>query len=331
MTDTTLPHPSDLPMLPQVYRLISLQTHDRGDGTLCFTAQLFHERTQMKVRWTGCHADERLKHGTLVGPRWTGPGSSEDGCLLIARLAVMERPVKNVALFETVPPGWVRDRELVKRAHGLMSALPDAYQRLLAAIFWDGVRFHGLCTGPSSMQGHHAERCGNLRHTVEVAEQVRALCLDRAYVHRDLAVLSALLHDAGKAAEYRVRPDGSWGLTDRGKLLGHRVTVIEWIATACGRWDISLPAGHAEALLHNLSSVAHAPAWMGLREPQTPEAEMLSLADRLSGTDDLMMRCLPSGAGWGRFHSHLRRRPFRVADKLDNAIAASHASDRAGA
>ncbi|WP_031407505.1 HDIG domain-containing metalloprotein [Thiomonas sp. FB-Cd] len=61
------------------------------------------------------------------------------------------------------------------------------------------------------MHGHHNDTSGNLRNTVEVAEQVRALCAERLYVHRDLAVLSALLHDCGKAVEYRLKPDGSWG------------------------------------------------------------------------------------------------------------------------
>jgi 3'-5' exoribonuclease len=240
-------------MLPRVLRLISLQTQEQEKGRLTFTAQLYHDSAQMRVRWSARQIDVRLRHGVLVSPRWTGPGRSEQGCLLIARLAVMERPVTDCALFETVPPGWAQDRNLIRRARALLGALPPSYRQLFDAIFWDADRFRGLCTGPSSMQGHHAERCGNLRHTVEVAEQVRALCLDRAYVHRDLAVLSALLHDAGKAVEYRVDRDGNWTLTDRGRLLGHRVTAIEWIAAALGRWGIRLPDGHAEVLLHNLS------------------------------------------------------------------------------
>ena len=316
MADTTLPYPTDLPMLPRLFRVSSLHMTDQGSGNFVFTANLFHERAQLKVRWTGPRIDDRLQYGALVGPRWAGPGRSEEGCLLIARLVVLERPVKSFALFDTVLPAWVRDRDLVRRASALLSILPDSYQRLVDAIFWDHKRFHGFCTGPSSLQGHHAEPSGNLRHTVEVAEQVRALGQNRSYVHHDLAVLSALLHDAGKAAEYRVAPDGGWELTDRGRLLGHRVTVIEWIAAALDRWNIRLPEGHAEALLHNLSCVAHAPVWMGLREPQTPEAELLSMSDRLSGTDDLMQRCLPPKAGWGLYHRHLGRKPYRVRPPL---------------
>ncbi|WP_031407424.1 MULTISPECIES: HD domain-containing protein [Thiomonas] len=313
MSDSTLPHPLGLSMLPQIFRLTSLQTRvdNRGEATL--TAHLFHERAQLKVRWTARTVDARLQAGLLVGPRWTGPASSLDGCLRIARLAILDRPVATLSLFDTVPPGWVRERSLVQRAAALIAELPASYQRLFHAVLWEENRFWGFCTGPSSMHGHHNGTSGNLRHTVEVAEQVRALCAERLYVHRDLAVLSALLHDCGKAVEYRLKPDGSWGLSDRGRLLGHRVTAIEWIAAAMARWAIRLPHGHAQVLLHNLSAVAHAPRWMGLREPQTPEAEILSLADRLSGTDDLMQRCLPDAGGWGHYHRHLGRQPFRVA------------------
>lgn len=47
-----------------------------------------------------------------------------------------------------------------------------------------------------------------------------------------------------------------------------------------------------------------------------PEAELLSLADRLSGTDDLMQRLLPPSRGWGAYHKHLGRRVFRVAGEV---------------
>ena len=313
MTEPTHPCPSDLPMLPQIYRLASVNSRADATGCLHHTAHLFHTQASFKACWSSRQLDARLRSGVLVSPRWSGPGRSENGCLAIARLVVLERPVAELGLFQTALPGWPVEPALLQRAHRLWQALPVSHRLLLNALFWDAERFRRFCTGPSSMEGHHHDEAGNLRHTVEVAEQVRALATDRAYVDRDLAVLAALLHDAGKAEEYRRRADGSWGMSDRGRLIGHRTTVIEWVAGAIARWRIRLPAGHEMALLHILAAVAHAPAWMGLREPQTPEAELLSLADRLSGTDDLMQRLLPNGAGWGAYHKHLGRRPYRVA------------------
>lgn len=313
MAETTLPCPSDLPMLPQIYRLASIHTRADASGCLRHTAHLFQTQAAFKACWTSRTLDPQMASGALVSPRWSGPGRSEDGCLAIARLVVLERPVADLGLFQTVLPGWKVERSLADRAHQLWMTLPAPHRLLFNAIFWDGERFRRFCTGPSSMEGHHFDHAGNLRHSIEVAEQVRDLTTDRAYVDRSLAVLAALLHDAGKADEYRLRVDGSWGMSDCGRLIGHRVTIIAWVAAAIARWRIRLPAGHETGLLHILSAVAHAPAWMGLRAPQIPEAELLSIADRLSGSDDLMRRLLPASTGWGTYHKHLGRRPYRVA------------------
>lgn len=313
MAEVFHPCPAGLPQLPQVFRVASLSTRTDTSGCQQHTAQLFHAQASFKACWSSRQLDLRLQSGVLVSPRWSGPGRSEQGCLQIARLAVLERPVADLDLFQTVLPGWHVEPALRQRAHALCKEMPASHRLLFNAIFWEGERFRRFCTGPSSLEGHHHGHAGNLRHTVEVAEQVRAFATDRAYVDRTLAVLAALLHDAGKAEEYRLRPDGSWGLSDRGRLIGHRTTVIEWVAGAIARWGIHLPAGHELGLLHLLAAVAHAPAWMGLRDPQTPEAELLSVADRLSGGDDLMRRLLPADAGWGAYHKHLGRRPYRVA------------------
>jgi len=310
-------------MLPRIYRLASLQTRTDAVGCARHTAHLFHSQAAFTARWTARRLDARLISGALVSPRWSGPGRCDDsGTLSIVRLAVLERPEADLSLFQTVPPGWKVERALLQRAHTLWCELPTPHRLLFNAIFWEGERFRRLCTGPSSIEGHHCDHAGNLRHTVEVAEHMRALATDRPHVDRSLAVLVALLHDAGKADEYRLRWDGNWGLSDQGRLIGHRTTIVVWIAAALARWSIRLPKEQALGLLHILSAVAYAPAWMGLRAPQLAEAELLSMADRLSGSDDLLRRLLPDGAGWGAYHKHLGRRPYRVAARRDPQIAA---------
>ena len=56
--------------------------------------------------------------------------------------------------------------------------------------------------------------------------------------------------------EYRLRVDGSSTMSDRGRLIGHRLSCIEWVAAALARWRIRLPAGHETAFLHILGAVA---------------------------------------------------------------------------
>ena len=302
----------DLPSLPRIFRLTSYTAKVIDHKRTECTATLFHEKASMKVRWTTAAPDTRIKPNRLVSPRWNAHrGCDEDGALRISRLVLIERPEVMENLFETVPSGWVRDRKLVGEARGLIEALPRGHRHLFNAIFWDGERFRRFCMGPSSMNGHHNADNGNLRHAVEVAKMMRENCGVRQITNTPLAILSALLHDAGKADEYRISPNGEWKLSDRGRLLGHKVTVVEWIAGAMARYRITLPASHYMALLHCLTASQNAPEWLGIRKPAMLEAMMLSNMDRLSGAGELIERCAAND-GWGQFHSHIGTRPYIV-------------------
>lgn len=305
-----------LPDFPSVFRLESITWKHQEDRTAQGLATLWHHRAHLSVAWTVRQPDLRLKPGVLVGVRWKAFPQSLNGQIQIARLVLLERPIPSLNLFETIPYNWVRDRNLVDQGRTLLEGLPRHFQALFNAIFWEGARFQRYCIGPSSMQGHHAERNGNLRHSLEVARQMRSLCAERDFAHLGVGVLAALLHDAGKADEYRRGMDGKLTLSDRGRLVGHRWTVLEWIAAARARWNILVPEREHLSLVHALTSSAYAPEWTGLRAPTTPEATLLSLADRLSGSDALMSRCAPEGEGWGRYHPHLKGRPFMLLEEV---------------
>lgn len=320
----TLSSPLDLPSMPAAFRLTSLRSAQTRLG-LTHWATLFHERASLKVQWTGRSHSSGLHVGAIVSPRWWAYAECVDGAVTIAGLSVWQRPSPKVALFDLVPWGWFADRSWLARTRDLVSELPAPYRHLFNAVLWDGERLRRFCQGPSSIQNHHSGDGDNLRHTVETAEFVRHWCMEHAFAHRDLAVLTALLHDVGKAMEYSLRPDGSWGLSDRGRLLGHKITAIEWVAAALAQWGIALPPMHAEVLLHNLSAAAHAPKYLGLREPQTLEAFVVSLADRSSGTAELLQRCLPRAGGWGAYHSQLGFRPYRLAPSATSATSANPA------
>ena len=304
--------PLDLPSLPKIFRLTSIKSevidHKRTENT----ATLFHEKAAIKVRWTASHPDSRLLPGLLVSPRWMMRHDTQRGELQISRLVLIERPEAMENLFDLVPSGWVRDRTLVRQAADLIETLPRNHRHLLNAIFWEGGRFHRFCTGPSSMNGHHNGDNGNLRHAIEVAAMMREGCGTRSFTTTPLGILAAFLHDAGKADEYRLDQRGNWKLSDRGKLLGHKVTLIEWIAAAMAKHRVVLPSSHYMALLHCMTASQNAPEWLGIRKPAMLEALMLSDMDRLSGVGDLMGRCVAND-GWGRYHPHLKVVPYSIA------------------
>lgn len=227
------------------------------------------------------------------------------------------QPISNTELlsgnvFDRVDRHWVDDTTLIARALLLVAALDEGHRKLFNAIFSDRDRFERFCRMPSSIAGHHAEKNGNLRHTIEVSEEMMRLCRSRSDTCPSLGVLAALLHDAGKADEYIANGYGGWKMSERGKLLGHRVTILEWIVAATAKWNILLPEGHYMGLLHLLAAIPNAPDWMGMRQPVMPESFLLSSADRLSGHDDLMEQTVKPEGGFGRYHKHLKAAPFKV-------------------
>ncbi|WP_297477254.1 hypothetical protein [Ferrovum sp.] len=307
-----LPTPVNMEGMPCIFRITSINCRQRDTKCIEYTATIYHERAAMKVQWTRNQPDPRLKPFMLVSPRWFAKTLSENGAIKICRLVLLERPESQENLFQTVPHGWVKNRELIKQAASLVDVLPRAYRFLFNAIFWNGERFRRYCTGPSSKHGHHNYDNGNLIHSVDVALRMQMECMGKAQTDTALGIIAGLLHDAGKADEYRLSSTGEWILTDRGTLLGHKVTIIEWMAQALVTCRILMPEAHYQGLLHCLTSAQNAPEWLGIRTPMMQEALLLSGHDRFSGNEDLIQRNAPLKEGWGSYHKHLRGRPYQL-------------------
>lgn len=316
MTEHHLPVPSAAPdrlveKLPTVFRLQSIERlpFDERDVRNCAT--LFHERASLRVEWLSRHPDVRLTAGSLVAIRWSGRPTSLDGAVRISRLVLLEKPVPGINLFDTIPHRWLPVRELARRGAILWDALPQGFAHLFNAIFWDGRRFLRYVAGPSSLSGHHQAPNGNLRHSVEVAERALSLAAADTAACAEVLILAGLLHDAGKADEYRQVRE-RFELSARGRLIGHRHTVIEWIAAARAAHRVIVPEADYLALIHALTCAKGAPPYLGLREPQSLDATILQMADRLSAQSELIERHASKTTGFGRFHPHLGMRPFVV-------------------
>lgn len=79
---------------------------------------------------------------------------------------------------------------------------------------------------------------------------------------------------------------------------------------------ILMPESHYLGLVHALTSAKGAPDWVGVRESRSLEAMLLSTADRLSGHQYLVDQLAPQGGGFGKYHPHLRGRPYVVGNGL---------------
>jgi len=299
--------------LPWLFRLVRLEQSKLANGCYRFQASLFHEKASIAVTWINSKADDRLAAGSLVTPRWTSKTVCTQGQIIVNRLLPVNMP-SNVNLFDTVPYEWVKDRQVINHARELIDGLPTHFIKLINGIFWDYRRFYRFLVGPSSLKGHHIDKHGNLRHSIEVANNALMLAKDRKTICTHVLATAALLHDAGKADEYEFNYQRHcFEISARGVLLGHKLSIVEWIAAAVAQYQIIIPENQLLSLLHALTATKGVPDWVGIREPVSPEANLLSIADRLSGQDDLFTQTMPSTEGFGRYHRHLRGRPFLVA------------------
>lgn len=167
------------------------------------------------------------------------------------------------------------------------------------------------------MNGHHNGWNGNFHHSVEVAEHAREIAHRSELASVSVVIAAGLLHDAAKAVEYRYdRYRDEFRLSDRGELVGHRDTLIEWLAVARESDGVIIAEGLYLALLHAINAVRGAPSWLGMREPRSLEAEIVAMADRLSGRENLYERCAPNDerGGFGAYHKHLGHRAFVTRD-----------------
>lgn len=301
-----------LETLPPILRIQSLSRLLDGDKILN-RATLYHRKATFCVDWITKQVDTRLHRSGLVSIRQAATTRCSDGATRIQRLLPVTKPLPSFNLFDTLLPGWVKDPNLAIRAATLWEALPRPLGHLVNAVLWESDRFHRFVTGPSSIRGHHNDISGNFRHTVEVAERARDLGLGCPLASTSLLIAGGLMHDVAKAAEYRYDRCGRrFLLSDRGQLVGHRDTLIEWLAVARETGDVIIDEASWLGLLHMLNAARGAPSWLGLREPRSLEAELLSVADRLSGHEDLHRRCMPKErkSGFGGYHPHLGHRTY---------------------
>lgn len=282
--------PESLGLLPKYYRLVSMDCQKEDERNVRLTATIYYEGAVLRVCWVVKESDARPKVGEIISPRWPDRVVYEESAIRICSLVPVERPDTWLNLFRTIPFCWVDDRSIVRRAAMLVDALPLIYRHLFNAIFWDGERFKRFCTLQLFRYGHHAETEGCLNHAVLSAERMRESCKVNGDASVSLCILLGLLHDAGKAGEYYRSEDGRWAPTSRGKLLWHKAIILDWIADARARWNLRLPEKLYMALIHCLVSSSHMPEWMGAKDPQLPEARLLSQMERPSGIEELLRR-----------------------------------------
>ena len=269
--------------LPTVFRLVSITRLPGPNGRgVTNEATLFHEQASLKVVWTSPQVDCRLKRGCYVAVRGLDSKTFDRDCQQIKRLDRLDKTLPTVNPFETIPHSWVRDRSWVHRAASLWEQLSRPFQHLVTAVLWDGSRLERFLTGPAALHGYPPYPNGNLRHAVETAEQAKMLANGMSDVCNSVLIAAAFLHDAGKADDFRLTPEREgYEFSERGRLVGYRHTILEWLAVARCKDGVIVPESQYLALVHVLTATRGA-EHLGIRGPQIIEATILSVADQVT-------------------------------------------------
>jgi 3'-5' exoribonuclease len=203
------------------------------------------------------------------------------------------------------------NQENLARGIALWESLSSPYQAVFNAALSSPAILEGYCKAPASLNHHHAFPGGTLQHSVEVAEIADGLVEHFPRIHRDVVLLAALLHDAGKAMEYECTPDGRHTrLTDRGQLVGHKITTVQLLTIAFYETQV-LPEPERLAIVHAITA-CHAPDFAGLRTPRSAEVMLLSSADGISSQANFLGGLASPNNGWGKRHRALRGQVFTL-------------------
>jgi 3'-5' exoribonuclease len=197
----------------------------------------------------------------------------------------------------------------------LVRSLSPPFRQLFSVIFDNEDMWKAFASAPSSINGHHSVRGGNLQHSIEVA--VQCLCLaqsDLGIIDLDVLTAAALLHDVGKAFEYDTSYSRSQ-MTPTGKAVGHKSSGFGMVYSALERIDGLTE--HQVLALCNCLSCTFSYSYDS-RGPACLEAELLLRCDQLSAVTNqyrASRELSGSGAGHGVRLPHMRETPYFTKPK----------------
>ncbi len=182
-------------------------------------------------------------------------------------------------VFDKVMPEWVVDPAVLARAAAVWWQLSPGYRVLVNAVFRRASVLQRFLIVPASLDDHHNVDGGTLQHSVRTAEWGLDLAAENSWLAMNILVVSLLLHDCGKALEYRRTRRGKWMMSATGRGVGHKMTTMMLIGPALGLSPL-LSGPERQQILHVLAA-SYAPRFAGFRWPRSAEARIVAAADRL--------------------------------------------------
>jgi 3'-5' exoribonuclease len=206
------------------------------------------------------------------------------------------------------------------RLRQLLATIEHPGLKVLADCFLaDSTFLRKFTQAPAGIKNHHAYIGGLLEHVVNLMELVDRIAPRYPQLDRDLMLLGAFLHDAGKVDELSY--DRGFAYTDEGQLIGHLVMGVELlddkVRDAERKLGEPLPREAVLRLKHIIVSHHGEYEFGSPRLPMTLEAIALHHLDNLDAkvhSFHQQMRDDPnSGSSWTLFNHQIGRKLFKGA------------------
>ncbi len=198
---------------------------------------------------------------------------------------------------------------LLAKADELIGSLKDSHLNALGRLIFENEQFRAeFVRAAGGKKWHHRYIGGLLEHAVGVAGICDFIATQHPGLNRDLLVLAALLHDAGKIKEYGVTTMIDY--TDEGRLVGHIVLGERFVANMCDRVD-GFPSKLKMLLSHLMLSHHGFKQFSTPVEPMIPEGFVLYYADeidsKLNALERISDETRKSGETWSEYVNLLGR------------------------
>lgn len=212
-----------------------------------------------------------------------GSYNSKYNSLTISSLKKIEE--FNLEDYITIPT--IDDELLMEEIKSVIEELEDQdLKNLCEFVFQDDdfTKKFRLC--PSAIKHHHAYIKGNLEHIVSVIKICKNLfdfynhshnISQNPYINKDLILTGAIFHDVGKIFSYKEH-NGIVSNTEEGAKISHVILSNNFLLKILDNFK-DFPEKLKTDLLHLILSHHGKIEWGSPITPQTPEAEILHLAD----------------------------------------------------
>ncbi len=275
----------------------SLQTTKAGAAYLALALGDAGGRISGRVWDRAEELDALFDSGDIV--RVKGRINSYRGQKQIVVNGLEPLPKEDLDLSLFMPAAQRPEAEMTAQLDSLVESLGEPLRTLCRNIFDDPELGPLFRKAPAAKSVHHDYLGGLLEHTLSVAELTLLLAGKYSYLHRDLLLTGALLHDVGKALELTLNPGPDY--TNAGRLVGHVVLGVNVLRD-------HLPSGFPRTLADEITHLVlshHGVLEFGSpKTPQTLEALALNFCDdidaKLTSTRALLDETEGEWSGYNR-------------------------------